>query len=295
MARSGCDSIEYFPRNRLTNLRFSTALFRTCHAVFAEAEEVFYKINTMRVKSLNDSYESRVLLRNLEITGDVARRLTLWPGSGWSNTSPSRLRELPHLKTLCLSMDHYDEEMPPLPPRAPAPTSGKEATKSSPAGRELRVLDYGVFEISKEFESDLECFMKRFRFIDAVAYARSLSRSTTLKDLETRYAARIDQRKSHFVEWSQSLFALRLACVEAWRTTNALPDLDDSDQVLVDVFFLDATPPRLKDMLDGLIKRIPPETRLLDVSFEAHGHEIMEMASNVVRHFLPPPPRFFER
>ena len=246
----------------------------------------------MRVKSLNDPYESRGLLRNLEITGDLVRRLTLWPGSVWTNTTPCEPGQLPHLKTMTLSMDHYDEELPPLPPRAPKSPSGEKAMAPVPAASKLRVLDYGIVEMLRESESDLRCFLKRFRLINAVAFARSLSRSTTLKDLESRYIARMDQRKSHFREWSEDLFALRLACIETWRTMDDDAELDQAHQILVDAFFTDATPPQLKDMVSSLIKRIPSETRLLDVSVEAHGYEIMEAASNVVRHFLPPPPRF---
>lgn len=254
--------------------------------VFAEAEEVFYEINTMRVKSLNDPYQDRPLTRHLEITGDLVRRMTLWPGTICSNAGTAGFTGLKKLKALTMSIDHYGEG---LPTRTSRPASKDKARKPVIPGNDFRVVDYGHIEVEKDYKSDVRVFIKRFRMMKAVEAARSLERSTSLIDLFTRVARGVGRMKEKAEEVAQDLFLLRLACIEAWRTTRDGPSLHDLEQGIVDRYILEVTPADEKDMLDRLLKMIPSDTRVVDLTSEEHGDDVMRLADGVVSPLLVPP------
>lgn len=239
----------------------------------------------MRVKSLNDPYQDRLLTQHLEITGDLVRRMALWSGTICSNAGPNGSSRLTNLKSLTMSLDNYDDD---LPPRAPTVNPSGKATKPVVSGPELRVVDYGHIEVLKKPKSSLRFFIKRFRMIKAVGLARSLERSTSLIDLFARVARGAIHLKERPEEVAQDLFLLRLACIEVWRITKDQSPLDELEQGIVDHYFLEVTPANEKDMLDSLLKKIPSDTRLVDLTSDGCGNEVMRLAEAVVTPLLPP-------
>lgn len=237
----------------------------------------------MRVKSLNDPYQNRLLIRHLELTGDVVRRTTLWPGTVSSNVCTTGLRKLFNLQVLTMSIDHCYEVLPQtLPPRASTRKTGKAIADTDEQQVADRVVDYGNVEVPQRFKSDVQIFIKRFNLINAVKFARSLDRSSSLRDM---FRALPDSKDEKFAE---HLFALRLACIEAWRNTSEGTPLEQVEQTLVDICFLRVTQDRMQQDLDSLLKKVPSDVRLLDFSPDKQGQKVMELANDIVGSLLPP-------
>lgn len=265
----------------LTKLRFDTSLFAVSPSIRTEAEEVFYKLNTIRVKSLNDDYKTRKLIRYLELTGDVIKRICLWPGARESNSASSVVAHLPNLRTLTFSEDQLDGPMPPLGPDAPAMPSQRAQSEGNSG---FKIVEYGIRKYQPQ-ATGFATFFKHFRLVDAVAYAREVGPQVTLADLRDRYNKLLDQEKQY--EAARALFVLWLNSFEVWRAEKRGVALSFSKRATLDrTFFI---VPGHEARVEALLEKVPGATRLLDLSVAEHGEKTMEMANRLLHGHLPRP------
>lgn len=265
--------------------RLNTSLFAVSRKVSAEALEVFYKGNVIRAKSLNDPYHTRPLTRHLELVGDIVKRMVLWRGSSATNAAMTARTNISELRTLSLAIDCvYDGSLPPITPSEVRSIESARLSKSHPT-QMPRMVDYGVTEEVARPPSKLRVFFKRFDLIDAVAHARSLDPELSLEELDERYEEGVKQKS--FRQIAVTLFALRMACLEAVR---AKADLDEDQQRIVDQHLWIS--PHRRVEVDVLLAQAPSETRLLDLTVEKVGQDVFKRADDLVGDLLPLPPRW---
>ena len=178
----------------------------------------------------------------------------------------------------------HEGPLPRLGPLNPIDESSNAAAKLDVDDDGLvKTLDFGVREITRRAKENpsAKLFLKRFHLIEAVAFARKQNRAATLQHLKAKFKGS-GYSDPDFVN---SLFVLRMACLEAWRTAEAGIELAPADQEVVDRFW--TLLPFVQTKMERLFEQIPSGTRLLDVTVEQHGVGVMDLADDIAGAYLP--------
>lgn len=253
--------------------RFNTALFTVSREISHEAQESFYQQNTIRVISLNDPYTSRQGIRYLELVGAVAQRMILW------NTPPTvhghAYNDLVNLKTATLAMDYcYDRpEVLQRSMKIPHPDDTAEGGPSFEVSGhfvQLGVRRVGAPALKHQW------FLKRFRLVDAVRHARAHHDY----EMELRgLAYNVQMAERGTSQWVNARLSWWLGRLEFMRDRLAgKQGLRDADEDMVD----DTILPQQRREIEDMLKKIPQEVRLLDLTAEEHGEEALATADTLL-------------